>query len=89
MISYKYTIYGRVQGVGFRYFVHSLSVELGFCGEVKNLSDGSVEAIIEAEESLHRVIEKKLNKGNFFSRVEGVIKNEVPLKNYKEFKISY
>lgn len=34
---------GRVQGVGFRYFVHQKAKELGITGWVKNTPDGRVE----------------------------------------------
>jgi acylphosphatase len=34
---------GRVQGVGFRYFVHQKAKDLGITGWVKNTPDGKVE----------------------------------------------
>ena len=42
-IARKYLIKGRVQGVGFRYFADRWASQLGICGYVKNLWDGSVE----------------------------------------------
>lgn len=41
---------GRVQGVGFRFTVERKAVDLGIVGWVKNLSDGKVELLAEAEE---------------------------------------
>ncbi|MFW6190520.1 MAG: acylphosphatase [Candidatus Bipolaricaulota bacterium] len=43
-------ITGRVQGVGFRAGTRHHARDLGLTGWVKNLSDGSVEGVIEGEE---------------------------------------
>jgi acylphosphatase len=42
---------GRVQGVGFRYTTHRLAQGFAVSGFVRNLSDGSVELIVEGEPS--------------------------------------
>ena len=39
------SVRGRVQGVGFRYFVESEALRLGIEGWVRNQRDGSVEAV--------------------------------------------
>ncbi|MER7544476.1 acylphosphatase [Spirillospora sp. NPDC127506] len=38
---------GRVQGVGFRWWVRSRALELGLAGSATNLSDGRVEVVAE------------------------------------------
>lgn len=44
--------YGRVQGVGFRYYAVKKANQLGLTGWVKNLYDGSVEMEVEGQEEL-------------------------------------
>lgn len=44
--------YGRVQGVGFRYYAVNKANQLGLTGWVKNLSDGTVEMEVQGEEPL-------------------------------------
>lgn len=44
--------YGRVQGVGFRYYTVQKANQLGLTGWVKNLYDGSVEMEVEGQEEL-------------------------------------
>lgn len=42
-------VIGRVQGVGFRYYVMSAATELGLVGWVRNRRDGSVEVLAEGD----------------------------------------
>ena len=68
-------ITGKVQGVGFRYFVLRQAQELGINGWVSNKSNGNVEAFAQGEKAdLERFI-AKVNEGPSFSRVEDVSLN--------------
>ncbi|HJK49705.1 MAG TPA: acylphosphatase, partial [Methanocorpusculum sp.] len=49
---------GKVQKVGFRACVKNAGQSLGLCGEVENLPDGRVRALVTGEEM---VIEKFLS----------------------------
>jgi acylphosphatase len=45
-------IYGRVQGVGFRYFARELGRSMNLSGYVRNLPGGEVEVVAEGNEGL-------------------------------------
>jgi len=63
---------GRVQGVGFRYFVSKCAGSLKISGTVRNLPDGSVEVKASGDRaSLDQLVER-LWKGPMFSRVSSV-----------------
>lgn len=49
-ITKRYHFEGRVQGVGFRYAIRQIAMGFDVIGWVKNLSDGSVELVLEGEE---------------------------------------
>lgn len=56
--SLHVVITGRVQGVGFRYATHTMAVNLGLSGWVRNLPGGQVEACFYGE---HLVLEQMLD----------------------------
>ena len=53
---------GRVQGVGFRFTTEDIGKDLGVCGWVKNLRDGRVEVVAEAEEAVLRDFLSRINR---------------------------
>ena len=57
---------GRVQGVGFRFTAESAAIESGIQGWVKNLGDGRVEIMAEAEEEALKAFLNKIRQS--FSR---------------------
>ena len=86
----KYLISGRVQGVGFRWFVKEMADQMGIKGTVKNLKDRRVEVIAQADiESLYR-FKQVLKKGPALSRVDEIIETDQDAnQNFSEFKVVY
>jgi acylphosphatase len=77
ILKVNLTISGKVQGVGFRYFVLRQAQELGILGWVSNKPNGDVEAFAQGEKAdLERFI-AKVKEGPSFSRVEDVSLNWV------------
>ena len=70
-------ITGKVQGVGFRYFVLRQAQELGITGWVSNKSNGDVEAFAQGEKADLEQFIAKVKEGPSFSRIEDVSLNWV------------
>ena len=73
MIKLQFTVYGIVQGVGFRYFTWGKAKELGLSGVVRNLSDGSVLVIACGDEAQLGKLREWLWQGPRYSRVDNVV----------------
>jgi len=67
-----FLVQGRVQGVGYRYFVLRAARELGLSGWARNLPDGSVEVVAEGSEAALASLEESLREGPSFARVSAV-----------------
>jgi len=63
---------GRVQGVGFRYFVRERGRELGLAGWVRNRPDGAVELEVEGPADGVERLRRLVAKGPEGARVERV-----------------
>ncbi len=74
---FRYRVRGRVQGVGFRWFVMVEAGRLGLEGYVRNLPDGAVEVVARGTGEAVRELEKALFRGPSMARVDGVEKQEV------------
>jgi len=82
-------IYGRVQGVWFRANTKEIADKLGLKGWVRNMPDGSVEAVFEGDdENVEKAIEW-CHRGPPLARVDRVeVEYEEP-KGETEFRIRY
>ena len=74
--SRRFLISGRVQGVGFRYFVQATAVRESLSGWVRNLDDGRVEtAAAGAPDAMER-FERAIRHGSPAARVDGVVMDD-------------
>lgn len=69
----RYRVMGRVQGVGFRYFVWREAESLGLAGWVRNMADGSVESLAAGPPQTLDRFKQLLEEGPHSSRVTSVL----------------
>jgi acylphosphatase len=72
LVARRFLISGRVQGVGFRYFVDARATAEGVHGWVRNLPDGRVEALLEGDKDSVDRVEAALWRGPSGAVVEDV-----------------
>ena len=81
-------IRGRVQGVGFRYWVLQQARDQGVVGWVRNCPDGSVEVEAEGTEDQLFEFEQTLWRGPVLSRVDQVqVSRHNSPREFKDFEI--
>jgi acylphosphatase len=86
--SRRFVVRGRVQGVGFRWFVEREARILGIAGWVRNNADGSVEVLgIGTREQLAG-LRSRLHQGPRAARVDDVQESEArPIAGLNTFRI--
>jgi acylphosphatase len=88
--GYRFLIRGKVQGVGFRWFVARNATRLRVMGYAQNLHDGSVEVLAVAPDAAAlEELERLITRGPEFAQVSGVEKAEisVDITKHKTFDI--
>lgn len=85
--QYIIQIYGRVQGVGFRYFVYQQALSLGLKGFVKNMPDKSVYVEAEGRSEALEILLQQCKQGPGHANVQEVKLTEAPLSHHKLFQI--
>jgi len=84
----KIKIFGRVQGVFFRYEALKKAKELNIKGFVKNENDGSLYLEAEGEKENLKKFLKWCRRGPILARVEKIqFEFNKEIKNFSEFKI--
>lgn len=69
---------GRVQGVGFRWFVWREAERLGLGGFARNLRDGTVEVVSQGPDAALDQFEQLLRRGPSGARVDALEQLDVP-----------
>jgi acylphosphatase len=83
-----FVVRGRVQGVGFRWFVEREAHMLGVAGWVRNNSDGSVEVLAIGSRDQLSGLRSRLRQGPRAARVDDVEESESkPIEGLKTFRI--
>ncbi len=72
LVARRFVVGGRVQGVGFRYFVAEAAAVERLGGFVRNLADGRVEIVVEGDGDAVTRFEWKVRSGPPAARVDAV-----------------
>ncbi|MCD6566700.1 MAG: acylphosphatase [Bacteroidales bacterium] len=88
-VHYSIQIFGRVQNVGFRYFVVTKAGEYQINGTVKNEADGTV--VVEAEGAKEQldIFLADLENGPGWARIDDVKVSQPPVADYNRFRVVY
>ncbi len=89
MLTRKYIIHGRVQGVGYRYFAQRCARDRGVVGYAKNLWDGDVEVAAQGDQVALDLFASDLRQGPSVSRVERVVEDDVDMPPFAGFGIEF
>jgi acylphosphatase len=84
----RFVVRGRVQGVGFRWFVEREAHILGIAGWVRNNADGSVEILAQGTRDQLSGLRSRLREGPRAARVDAVEESEArPAAELSSFRI--
>ena len=84
----RFVVRGRVQGVGFRWFVEREAHILGIGGRVRNNADGGVEVFAQGTRDQLSGLRSRLREGPRAARVDAVEESEArPAAGTNSFRI--
>jgi len=84
----RFLVRGRVQGVGFRWFVEREAHILGIAGWVRNNHDGSVEILAQGTRDQISGLHSRLREGPRAARVDAVeVSESRPVDGLNSFRI--
>ena len=82
-------VFGDVHGVFYRRFIKESAEKLGLVGSVRNLSDGTVEVVVEGDEAVLHEFLTALKEGHRLAKVTQI--HDVwsdPTNMFSDFRIS-
>ena len=89
LVGRRYIVKGRVQRVGFRFFVEHAAQREGIQGYVRNQHDGSVEIVAEGNAEALQRFEMAVRRGPAGARVDDVDTIEVePSSRFAGFRVT-
>ena len=83
----NFTVYGRVQGVGFRYFTLQIAQNMQLLGYVSNSENGTVVGTVAGKNSNLQKFFEEIRKGPPLSRVDKVLTEPGKLEGLQPFNI--
>jgi acylphosphatase len=87
VVRRRVVVRGRVQGVGFRASCARRAQSLGVGGRVRNLSDGTVEAVFEGPAPDVEAMVAWCREGPAWARVKGVDVSDEPATGEGAFQV--
>jgi len=89
-VSIAAYVYGRVQGVGFRFATQHQANALNLTGYAKNLDDGSVEVVACGEQAqIDKLLTWLKQGGPQYAKVDRVLTEPHSVKDFEGFGIRY
>ncbi len=72
MVEMYCIVSGKVQAVAYRAYVEAAADQLGVTGYARNLPDGTVEIVAQADPTVLKEFVEHLHEGSLLSKVEAV-----------------
>jgi len=87
ILTMRYIISGKVQGVSFRAYTQEQAENLGLTGYARNLEDGRVEVIACGEKEKLNMLQEWLKHGPQLAKVDGLTCEEIPWQDHARFAV--
>ena len=89
IVGRRYVVKGRVQRVGFRYYVDDAAHRERILGYVRNRHDGTVEVVAEGDADAMQRFEMAVRRGPTGARVDDVETTELePTNRFNNFSVT-